>query len=121
MKGYRDLKVWQLSVNLAVDLCRALESFPKHEMFGICQQIRRSVVSIPSNIAEGHERDSTKEFLRFLSIARGSHAELETQITISERLTYLSTEQANSFLKRLEEIGRMLQGLQKSLRRKLDD
>jgi four helix bundle protein len=121
MKGYRDLKVWQLSLELAVDICRTLENFPKHEMFGICQQLRRCAVSIPSNIAEGHERDSTKEFLRFLSISRGSLAEFETQLTISERLKYLPSKDAQSYTVRLDELGRMLQGLQRSLRRKLKE
>jgi len=119
MRNYRDLKVWQAALQLAVDICRALESFPKHEQYGICSQIRRSAVSVPSNIAEGHQRDSTKEFLQFLSIARGSLAEVETQIIISQELGYFKKEDAEAFLARTSELLRMLQGLQAALRRRL--
>jgi four helix bundle protein len=119
MRNYRDLKVWQAALRLAVDVCRTLESFPKYEQYGICSQIRRSAVSIPSNIAEGHQRDSTKEFLQFLSIARGSLAELETQILIAQELGYFTLEHGNSFLARTSELLRMIQGLQAALRRRL--
>ncbi|ADB17153.1 S23 ribosomal protein [Pirellula staleyi DSM 6068] len=120
MKSYRELRVWQLSVDLAVEICLLLENFPKHELFGICSQLRRCAVSIPSNIAEGHQRDSTREFLKHLSIACGSLAELETQLLISERLGYLKPEKFSDFTARLQELGRMINGLQNSLRRKLD-
>ena len=119
MNGYRDLKVWQLSLDLAVEICHSLKTFPNHELFGICSQIRRCSVSIPSNIAEGHQRDSTKEYLRFLSIARGSLAELETQLIISHRLNYIPNETHENYMARLGEVGRMLHGLQAALRKKL--
>jgi len=119
MKGYRDLKVWQLSLDLAIEICQSLRTFPNHELFGICSQIRRCSVSIPSNIAEGHQRDSTKEYLRHLSIARGSLAELETQLIISNRLNYIQNDTYNNFMARLGEVGRMIQGLQAALRKKL--
>jgi four helix bundle protein len=119
MRSYRDLKVWQVGKATAVEACRAMKFFPKYEQFGICNQIRRCAVSIPSNVAEGHQRDSTKEFLHFLSIARGSLAELETQITISEELEYMKPDTANAFLRQTAELLRMLQGLQTALPRKL--
>ena len=119
MKNYRDLKVWQFGMDLAIDICRLMESFPKYEQYGICSQLRRCAVSIPSNIAEGHQRDSTKEFLHYLSITRGSLAELETQIVIAQRLDYLTSEKTQHLLSQMDELSRMLQGLQAALRRKL--
>lgn len=119
MKNYRDLKVWQFGMDLAIDICRLMESFPKYEQYGICSQLRRCAVSIPSNIAEGHQRDSTKEFLHYLSITRGSLAELETQIVIAQRLDYLTSEKSQHLLSQMDELSRMLQGLQAALRRKL--
>lgn len=116
MKNYRDLKVWQFGMDLAISVCRLMESFPKHEQYGICSQLRRCSVSIPSNIAEGHQRDSTKEFLRHLSITRGSLAELETQIMIAQRLDYLTHEKSQQLLSQMDELSRMLQGLQAALR-----
>jgi four helix bundle protein len=89
--------------------------FPKDEAFGLRIQLRRAAVSIPSNIAEGQARHSTKEFLNFLSIARGSLAELETQIIIAGRLTYLKENDRGELLQRTSEVGRLLSGLVKSL------
>ncbi len=84
---YKDLIVWQKSVNLAVMVYEFTEKFPKEEVYGLVSQMRRCAVSIPSNIAEGKLRNSTKEFKRFLHIAYGSWGELETQIVISKKLT----------------------------------
>jgi four helix bundle protein len=90
--SYRDLKVWQLSMDLAEHIYCLTDSFPKHEVYQLSSQMQRAVVSIPSNIAEGHARDFTKEFLRHLSIALGSLAELETQGIIAERRIYIEKE-----------------------------
>lgn len=120
MSYYRDLKVWQIGMELFVDACQLVKTFPKFEQFGLCSQLRRSALSIPSNIAEGHERDSTREFLHFLSITRGSLAEFETQLIAANRLGYQTESQLNQFLDRCDELSRMLRRLQQSLQRKLD-
>jgi four helix bundle protein len=86
MKTYKDLIVWQKGIELVILIYKLLEKFPKEETFGLCSQIKRSAVSIPSNIAEGKMRNSDNEFRRFLLIAYGSGAELETQIEISKRI-----------------------------------
>jgi four helix bundle protein len=91
IRSYRDLQVWQRAVNLSVKLYRSTETFPKSEIYGLTGQMRRSAVSIASNIAEGHAR-TRREYGRFLGIALGSLAELETQLEISHRLDYLTDE-----------------------------
>jgi four helix bundle protein len=115
MAGYRDLKVWRLAMELAEDVYKLCTGFPKQEVYGLTSQLQRAVVSIPSNIAEGQARNSNKEFNHFLGIARGSLAELETQIMLAQRLDYLTTEKTNSALEKAEEIGKMLKGLQKTI------
>jgi four helix bundle protein len=92
MKNYRDLIIWQKSIELVVKLYRLTEQFPKSEFFGIVTQIRRCAVSIPSNVAEGFGRRSEKEFIRFLQIAMGSIFELQTQIIISVKLNFICQE-----------------------------
>jgi four helix bundle protein len=91
--------------------------FPKDEVYGLRQQLRRVSVSVPSNIAEGQCRSTTKDFLHFLAIAHGSLAEVETQVLISHRLTYFSEEQANELFDRMNEVGRLISGLKNSLGR----
>jgi four helix bundle protein len=83
MRGYQDLKVWQLGVEIALEIYRSTDGFPARELYGLTSQLRRASVSISSNIAEGHTRGATKDLIRFLAIARGSVAELETQLLIS--------------------------------------
>src|SRR5689334_2017962 len=95
--------------------------FPANEMYGLTSQIRRAAISIPSNIAEGAERESTKDFLRFISMAKGSQAEVETQLILANRLGFLPEEQFNNLINDLHEVGRMLHGLQRSLNRKLEN
>lgn len=119
VSSYRDLRVWQLSMQLAESAYRATEDLPAKESYGLTSQVRRAVVSVPSNIAEGHSRDSTKEFLRFLSVAQGSLSELETQLELCLRLGYLSEIKTRDLMTVCAEIGRMLSGLQKSLQSKL--
>jgi len=117
--SFRDLKVWQSGIDLAEEVYRLTQSFPKQEMYGLSSQMQRAAVSIPSNIAEGHGRDSTKEFLHFLSVALGSLFELETQLTLAGRLGYLDKGELENVLSRMDEISRMMRGLQKSLSSKL--
>lgn len=111
MSSYKDLFVWQKSIQLVTDIYKLTKVFPKDECYGLVSQMQRAAVSIPSNIAEGNERNSAKEFAHFLSIARGSLAELETQIIIAEKLEYIKTNQSNNILSSCHEIGRMINGL----------
>jgi len=106
-------------MQLATVVYTLTPSFPKFEAFGLSSQMQRAAVSIPSNIAEGHARDSTKEFLRFISIAIGSVAELETQLILAEQLNYIEESKLAELLEKTGEVGRMLRGLQHSLKAKL--
>jgi four helix bundle protein len=115
MPGYRELKVWQIAMWLAEESYRLTANFPKREVYGLASQMQRSAVSVPSNIAEGHGRNSKKEFYHFLGIALGSLAELETQIMLAQRLNYVSETDSVAVLKNSDELGKMLKGLQKSL------
>lgn len=108
MTDYKDLIVWQKSMELARIIYRLTSRFPRDEVFGLTNQIRRVVVSIPSNIAEGFGRGSDREFIHFLRIAKGSAAEVETQILISEDLHYVSPGDAQTALSLCDEILRML-------------
>ena len=95
---------------------RSTESFPKSELFALCNQIRRAVVSVPSNIAEGQGRDSSKEFAHHLSFAYGSLMETETQLQIAANLGYIEQAEVDRLLEDAAEIGRMLNGLSRSVR-----
>lgn len=97
MSSYKELIVWQKSIQLVIDIYKLTKIFHKEEIYGLSSQMQRAVVSIPSNIAEGNDRNSSKEFSQFLRIARGSLAELETQIIISEKLEYTGKEQITPF------------------------
>src|SRR5262245_17327391 len=120
VKGFRDLIVWQKAMNFVVEVYRATASFPTDERFGLTAQLTRCSVSIPSNIAEGHGRDGTRDFLKFLSIAYGSLNESQTQILLAERLAYLSSENAAKLMDLASEIARLINGLSRSLNAKLD-
>ena len=109
--NYRDLVVWQRSMHLVEEIYRCTKTFPREELFGLTMQMRRSAVSVPSNIAEGKGRYSQKELIQFLFHARGSLLELQTQISIAERLTYLPALDASKLHKESAEIGRLLNGL----------
>lgn len=115
-RSYEELEVWKRSTALAVALYKALAACRD---YGLKDQMTRAAVSIPSNIAEGAERDSIKEFIHFLNIAKGSAAELRTQIYIAMRVNILPTEQAQGFSNELVEISKMLHGLIKSNQKKL--
>lgn len=117
MYCYKDLKVWQVSMEMVLDIYKDSESFPKSELYALTSQIRQCAVSIPSNIAEGSGRSSTKEFIRFLSIANGSLSEFETQLEIAHRLGYLSD--TNTYQSKISQLRSMLKGLINSLANKL--
>lgn len=108
MGNYKELIVWQKSVDLVTEIYKATAVFPKEELYGLTSQIRRSAISIPSNIAEGHSRRSTNDYLQFLKIARGSSAELETQLIISKNLNYLNPENFQILIEKTSEISKML-------------
>lgn len=116
VKSYRDLRVWQSAMELVTDVYCLTNKFPKNEDFGLTSQVRRAAVSVPSNIAEGHARVSDKEFYRFLSIALGSLAELETQLMISEKLGYSSSENIQDMLSRSDQIGKQIRKLQQTVK-----
>jgi four helix bundle protein len=110
-KSFRSLKVWQLGMQIVEEVYRLSRQFPKHETYGICSQIQRAAVSIPANIAEGHAMGSSKEFSRFLAIAQGSLAELETHLLLAERLEYASPAAIGPILARCTEEARILRSL----------
>lgn len=114
-KSFRDLLVWQKAMDLSIEVYAATKSFPKNEIYSLANQLCRAAVSIPSNIAEGSARYSNKEFARFVNIARGSCAELETQIEISLKLGYIDARQCTNIINKVQEIGKMLSGLKNSL------
>ena len=115
-KSYEDLVVWQRAIDLAPKVYELLKSFPKHETNALADQIRRAVVSIPANIAEGQARRSKKEFLQHLSIARGSLAELHTLLIVAQRLSYLTAPQLQEIAQDLALIGKPLAGLMSHLK-----
>ena len=111
MKSFRDLRVWQQSVDLAELTYRLSEEFPRREHYGLAAQMRKSAVSIASNIAEGQGRRSLNEWLQFLTVSRGSIYELETQLVIAARLGYIDTDALSDILSRMASIRRGLRGL----------
>lgn len=115
-QNHRDLKVWQISVDLVETVYRLSRDWPNHELYGLVSQARRASVSVPANIAEGAGRKSTGEFIQFVGIARGSLAELETLLVVAGRLDYLEREPLEHLLTDIAEVGRMLSGLMQSLR-----
>lgn len=116
MSRFKDLMVWQKAIELVTTIYNATKAYPKEEIYGLTSQIRRCSVSIPSNIAEGAGRGSKKDFSHFLDMAKGSAFELETQLVISANLAYLDNEQYQELLIELNEIQKMITGLQKSLK-----
>jgi four helix bundle protein len=117
IQSYRDLIAWQKAMELVESVYRATTTFPREEIYSLTAQIRRAAVSIPSNIAEGQGRSTTRDFLHFLSIARGSLKEVETQVLIAERLAYVTGQVTAALLGQTTEVGRLLTGLAHSLRR----
>ncbi len=111
VQSYRDLVAWNKAMELVTEIYRVTKQFPKEELFGLMSQLRRAAVSIPSNIAEGKGRLSKGEFRQFLGNARGSLAEVETQILIAQNLSYLNGPETNKLLAMVEEVGKVLNGL----------
>jgi four helix bundle protein len=116
--SFRDLVVWQKSLDLVTEIYRLSKKFPKDEVFGLTSQIRRAAVSIPSNIAEGRGKSSKGGFQQFLHHSRGSLAEVETQIIIAQNLGYLIAEETDPVMESIAEVGRLLHGLLTSLKKK---
>jgi len=116
VQTYQELEVWKRSVALTTDLYRITARFPDTERFGLTSQIRRATTSIAANIAEGWGRGSTKEYIQFLMIARGSLMELETHLIVGRNLQFMSPDDFATDTKELKEIGKMLNGLIGALR-----
>ncbi|WP_447969415.1 four helix bundle protein [Nitrospira sp. M1] len=115
IKSFRDLEIWQLGKEIVLDIYKITKSFPREELYGLSAQMRRASVSIPSNVAEGFNRRHNKEYRQFLYVSLGSCAELETQIGISSDLKYLTPEEGQFILEKLDHESRMLQNLIKKL------
>jgi four helix bundle protein len=113
--SFRDLIVWQKALALCVEVYRASAAFPRDERFGLVAEIRKTARSVVYNIAEGHRRRSTAEYIRFVDISRASGAELETQIILAAQLAYLEDREARILLARADEVGRMLAALLRAL------
>jgi four helix bundle protein len=111
VKSYKDLIVWQKAMDLVMLVYQATKGFPKDELYGLTNQIRRAAVSIASNIAEGQARNSSAEFLHFLSIAKGSLAQVETQLLIAQRLDYMDDDLLTEILSVQIEVNKMINGL----------
>lgn len=114
-QNYKDLIAWQKGMDLVEAVYTATKLFPKEELYGLTSQIRRAAISIPSNIAEGQGRKSSSEFMRFLAIAYGSLREVETQILIAERLSYLQRPDVESLIELSSQVGRLINGLSNSM------
>ncbi len=115
MHNFKDLKVWQKSIDLAVEVYQAMASLPADEKFGLISQMKRCCVSIPSNIAEGAGRGSNAQFKHFLTISQGSAFELETQLIVSNRLGLLNEQTANELINKNEEVQKMIYSLEQKL------
>ena len=115
LQSYRELLVWQKSMDLVVGSCELAKKLPQSELFSLSDQIRRAAVSIPANIAEGYGRWNSRDYMRYLRIASGSLTELETHFLIGVRLKYLSRTEVESILTKTDELGRMLTSLLQKL------
>lgn len=117
MHNYKELKIWQKSIDLVENVFQLIADFPNSEKYGLIDQIKRSAISVPSNIAEGTGRNSNKDFGRFLSISKRIFNELNTQLIISNRLNFISNDKLNKLEKDINEIHKMIykfnQGLEK--------
>lgn len=115
IQSYRDLRVWQLAMDLAEEAYRASRAMPVAETYGFVSQIRRSAASVPANIAEGYGRESTRSYILFLKTARGSLREFETHVLLAERIGLLANNEAQALVKNAETLGKMLYALIRSL------
>ena len=119
LKHYQELIAWQKAMDLVEFAYKTTSHFPKEELYGLTSQIRRAAVSIPSNIAEGLGRNTTRDFLHFLSVSQGSLREVETQVLIAHRLAYIKKQMESDLLDMTAEVGRLISGLCNSLNKKL--
>ena len=117
IRSYRDMEVWQVAMSLAEDVYGVVAKFPKDEQFALSSQLRRAVVSVPSNIAEGFGRESTKDFLHFIAMARGSLYEVRTQIELARRLGYIGNPEA--IFDKVDRTAMMMNSLSSKLRNRL--
>ena len=115
VKSYRELIVWQKAMDLTVAVYAATRGFPRDEIYGLTSQLRRSTVAVASNIAEGQGRATRGEFRQFLGHARGSLQEADTQVLLAQRLDYLNEHTATRLLEQIAEVGRLINGLLRSL------
>ncbi|HAJ33887.1 MAG TPA: four helix bundle protein [Candidatus Atribacteria bacterium] len=115
MKSFKDLRIWQKGIEIVTDIYTLTKKFPKEELFSLTSQLRRSAISIPSNIAEGFKRFHNKEYKQFLFITLGSCAELETQIIIAKELKYINEIEEAKLAEKLDHISRMTSSLIKKL------
>jgi four helix bundle protein len=118
--NHKDLILWQRALDLAVLVHQSCTTLPRSEIYGLVSQLRRAATSIPSNIAEGYARGSTKEFVYFLRVARGSMAELETQLLLAQRVGYLPESEVADLQGRIDEVARILHAMVAALRRRHD-
>jgi four helix bundle protein len=118
-RSYQDLIVWQKAVQLVTDIYSLTKKFPADERFGIISQLNRASISIPTNIAEGWGRETSKNYLQFLRTSRGSVMEVQTLLIISKNLGFVSQSEFESLSAKVEEVGKILQGLIKSVREKI--
>ncbi|MFN0074641.1 MAG: four helix bundle protein [Chloroflexota bacterium] len=119
VRDFRQLHVWQRAMDLAVAVYEITQSFPREEIYGLTSQLRRAAVSVPSNIAEGYARRTTRELIHFLSIADGSLAELQTQLLLASRLGYCTDDAAKRAEMLIDECQKMLFAMQSTLKERI--
>ena len=115
IKDFKDLVVWQRAMDLVAEVYQVVKKLPKEELYALSDQIRRAVISIPSNIVEGYGRNSSKEFSHFISIAKGSKSELETQLLLCVKIDYLKESDIQNVMYLIDQVGKMLYSLQEKL------
>ncbi len=120
VQSYRDLRVWQISMDLVETVYKLTAQFPKHELYGLVSQLQRCAVSIPSNIAEGHTKSHKKEYLQALSTSQGSLSELETQLEIAKGISYISTQTLEQLLQTTTSLGKQLYALSNAIEKKVN-
>ena len=118
VKGYRDLRVWQIGIDIVEAIYEITREFPTSETYGLASQMQRAAVPVPSNLAEGHTRQHRAEYLQFVSIAHASLAELETQLEIASRLKYVARDKAQELISSIDSLSRQLQALRTALGRR---
>jgi four helix bundle protein len=118
-KSHNDLIVWRKAIQLAVEVHELTTRFPRHELFGLSSQMRRAAISIPSNVAEGAARRTTRDLIAFLHVARGSLAEVETQLLLAQQVGYVDGRARDALMVLIDEVGRLLNGLIRVLKARL--